>query len=38
MPRQKHPPKHVEQLLLTIPQVAESLNIGRTKVYDLDQS
>jgi len=25
----------IEQMLLTIPQVAQSLNLGRTKVYDL---
>ena len=25
----------IEPMLLTIPQVAQSLNLGRTKVYDL---
>jgi excisionase family DNA binding protein len=35
MPRKKHPTTQVEQLLLTIPQVAQTLSIGRTKVYDL---
>ena len=35
MPRRKQPSSEVEQLLLTIPQVARSLNIGRTMVYEL---
>ncbi len=35
MPRRKRSTSPVDPLLLTIPQVAQSLNIGRTKVYDL---
>ncbi len=35
MPRRKQPSKPVEQILLTIPQVAQSLSVGRTTVYEL---